>query len=94
MKNEELRTIPDWPEYEASTTGSIRRVSSGHVLKPNDNSKGNYHSVSLYRAGARRAEKLKVHALVTNAFLGPRPAGYTVNHKNGVKSNNSVENLE
>ena len=36
----------------------------------------------------------RVHTLVAEAFVGERPPGYDVNHKVGVKSNVSADNLE
>ena len=35
-----------------------------------------------------------VHHLVAEAFLGPRPPGLSINHLDGDKTNNHVENLE
>lgn len=35
-----------------------------------------------------------VHSLVAEVFIGPRPEGMQVNHKDGNRYNNSVENLE
>ncbi len=36
----------------------------------------------------------KVHRIVFETFLGPIPAGLQINHKNGVKDDNRLENLE
>lgn len=51
-----------------------------------------YLFVGLHKDGKRR--KRPVHALVAAAFIGPRPRGYTVNHKNGDKQDNRPRNLE
>jgi len=36
----------------------------------------------------------KVHQLVLEAFVGPRPPGYEAAHLNGIRSDNRVENLK
>ena len=35
-----------------------------------------------------------LHSMVAGAFIGPRPSGAQVNHKDGNKQNNSLVNLE
>lgn len=40
-----------------------------------------------------RHEKRRVHVLVALAFLGSRPTGYEIRHKDGNKANNAVSNL-
>jgi len=35
-----------------------------------------------------------IHSIIAQHFLGTRPHKFTVNHKDGVKTNNRIENLE
>ena|SRR6266478_943700 len=85
--------------YEVSNTGQVRASPSVHVggskpgrilFQATDN-KG-YRQVYLYFS--RRQHTVKVARLVAVAFLGPRPDGLTINHIDGDKGNNHIENLE
>lgn len=92
---EQWRPVADWP-YEVSDLGRVRRATgwngtqAGRVLNPARC--GRYALVSLRNKG--RVWAVHVHTLVAAAFLGPRPAGQQVNHKDGDKRNNRSDNLE
>ena len=83
--------------YEVSDQGRVRRVGKargatvGRILALCPDGHG-YLRVTLYKHDQR--VKYAVHELVAAAFLGPRPRGLIVNHKDGVKPNNAVDNLE
>lgn len=85
------KIIPDWPAYEASSLGRVRRADSHRVLKLNVNLKG-YKIVGLSKNG--KQSTVTVAKAVALAFLGPRPDGLQINHIDGVKTNNRPENLE
>lgn len=96
---EEWKLIPEWPDYEASNLGRIRRSFScrrtngatpGRVLKQALRSR--YSTVGFYID--RRQTTVLVHRLVASAFLGPCPEGKEVNHIDGDKLNNKISNLE
>lgn len=101
MTVEEWRQIPSFPDYEASSLGRIRRIepspwgvnyiNSDRTFTPSVSKKG-YLRVCMRRNGKQVVKD--VHLLISEAFLGPTPAGLTVNHKDGVKANNAVDNLE
>lgn len=61
------------------------------VLMPQTSTHG-YSQVSLCKNGKRKV--YMVHILVAQVFLGPRPATMEVNHKNGMKKDPSLRNLE
>lgn len=81
--------------YEVSSNG---RIASLHgrkrtLLKPvrQPKEKGGYDTIGLSRDG--RLKGFSVHALVAEAFIGPRPRGKVVGHLNGTPWDNRVSNL-
>ena len=53
--------------------------------------KSGYVSVNLYGMG--RMRRRRVHALVAEAFIGPRPRRFQVAHGDSIRTNNAVTNL-
>lgn len=99
---EEWRDIPGYEGfYQVSSLGrvrklqtidSMRRVHRSHIKKLSINNRFGYLQVVLYKNGAGRTKR--VHCLVALAFLGERPTGFEVNHIDGHKDNNRLDNLE
>lgn len=77
--------------YSISNMGNVFSIRNNIILKPMKDHK-KYLVVDLRNKGHRKTRKI-AH-LVIEAFLGKRPKGYEVNHKDGVKSNNRIINLE
>ena len=95
---EEWRECPGFPEYSVSSLGRIRRAAPqrgtrvGRILSCRPGGPG-YPIARLH--GANRTCAFSVHRLVALAFLGEPPKGKPqVNHVNGIKTDNRVENLE
>lgn len=87
---EEWKDVGDNYEYEVSNTGRVRRKGSS-IDKASRDRKG-YPVVNLYRDG--NGSTKSIHRLVAQAFV-PNPDNKPdVNHKDGDKHNNSVDNLE
>ncbi len=77
--------------YDISESGVITNLKSGNTLDGSINSYG-YRVVSLTKNG--RKKDFKVHRLLATAFI-PNPHGLrVVNHIDGNKLNNSLDNLE
>jgi len=68
----------------------IQYISKEKLLTPKVNS-GGYLWVKLYGTGKK---SFAVHVLVALAFLGERDSLNVVNHKDGNKLNNHIDNLE
>lgn len=83
--------------YEVSNHGSVRRIKSWRGGFPKLQissciSNSGYVRFELNTGGKGR--KFSAHRLVSEAFIGLIPDGYCVNHKDGNRLNNHVENLE
>lgn len=85
------------PDYEISNTGIVRR---GMLIRKLRNLLG-YHTINLTLSDGSHKYPL-IHRLVASAFLTTDHLGrpldpnvnYEVNHKNKIRSDNRVENLE
>jgi hypothetical protein len=83
--------IKGFPEYYVTDTGDVYSRISGRIIKLKPQ-KSNYLLVCLFK-NAKRHEK-SIHRLVAKTFI-PNPENKPqVNHKNGIKTDNRVENLE
>ncbi|MFF5891228.1 NUMOD4 motif-containing HNH endonuclease [Streptomyces globisporus] len=79
--------------YQVSSLGNVRSwtsVMKGKRLKPIRNG-----APGKWRLAVKitNGEKRKVHALVAEAFIGPRPEGLVVCHNDGNHLNNRADNL-
>lgn len=94
---EEWRPVAGYESYyEVSDHGRVRsltrsRYHKGRVLKPGDSGTG-YAYVCLCVDYV--TENRYVHRLVAEAFVPMANGKPEVNHKNGLRSDNRVENLE
>jgi hypothetical protein len=69
---EEWKTIRDYPAYEVSNMGFVRRIGSNRVLQPKK-AKGNSWFVKLSIDGDQVSKTIKI--LVAEAFV-PKPQHY------------------
>ena len=91
--------------YEVSNLGNVKSldrvikskhngttVKKGRLLTPFYEEKKGYYQVALSKDG--KEKKHRIHRLVALAFL-ENPFNYTdINHKDEIKTNNNVDNLE
>lgn len=97
--HEEWRTVDGFPGYDISNLGRLRRATdslkhpAGTVFTGNLQKNG-YLATTLSTGTVASRKRTYLHHLVAEAFLGPRPSGWSVNHIDGCKTNNRADNLE
>lgn len=78
--------------YEVSNFGNVKRinkVTQNRILKPYGE---RYPTVSLSKNDKRAL--YRVHKLVANHFIEKPESHFQVNHKDGIRTNNHIDNLE
>ncbi len=99
---EEWQIIADYPDYSISNMGNLKSrrpwskqkdktIVKERLLNPHLTHYG-YRAVRLCKDG-KQVDRL-IHRLVIAAFIGDCPEGKEVNHIDGVKTNNRIDNLE
>lgn len=84
-------------DYAVSNLGRVKRTSTrtrakeGTILKASK-SRDDYRTVGISIPGQKPINR-RIHRLVWEAFRGPIPEGLVINHLNGDKTDNRLENL-
>lgn len=88
------KTIPGYTGYEISSHGRLKSVYkfASRILIQQKNESG-YFIIKL-RNDIGERHHLKIHRLVAIAFIYNEMGKPHVNHINGIKTDNRVENLE
>lgn len=81
-----VKSLPRW----VNTANGGKQYRPGEVLKPQFN--GAYYHVRL--SVYHKIKIFLVHRLVATSFIDSIDGSPWVNHKNGIKTDNRVENLE
>lgn len=107
---EVFKTIPSFPDYEVSNFGRVKtkqrkvryvhaitkeehfRITESKFLKVQYNKRTGYKFHQLYRD--KKMHNVNIHKLVSEAFLPHEQDKDTINHIDGNKHNNVIENLE
>lgn len=88
-EQEQWVPIPSAPKYEVSDCGRVRGSLGVRVPK---RSKDGYLRIHLGNRPNRVTRT--IHSLVAEAFLGPRPRGWCIAHKNNRRDDNRLCNLQ
>lgn len=93
----EMRPHPVFSGYYVTPTGRVysnRRNGNLREKKPTLQKNNGYYVTSIELGGGERKPSYYLHHLVAETYLGARPPSMVVNHIDGDKTNNNVENLE
>lgn len=98
IEGETWKPILGYEDYDVSNKGRVRSYSKqykAYYLKQAWNSADGYVRISLTKNDATRKSKtLLLHRIVAQTFLPHDTSLTVVNHKDGDKHNNTVDNLE
>lgn len=83
--------------YAASEDGTVFRTDTREgkpICRPVANRLKNTGYISIHLCFEARRRDARAHRLVWEAFNGRIPDGLEINHKNGIRTDNRISNLE
>lgn len=92
IDSEDWRKISQFPQYEASTMGRFRNTATNKIMGGTVSHNGYLHVG--FMVSKKQTTKLS-HRIIAETFLEqPSAAHCVVNHKNKVRTDNRLSNLE
>lgn len=88
--NKEWRFVVDYPDYKTSNYGDIFSLKLNRMLIPQLDSKG----YLLIKLTLDSYDNLSVHRIVYRAFVGEIAEDKVVDHKNRIRTDNFIDNLQ
>jgi hypothetical protein len=85
------KRIEGFENYSVSDTGEVRNDTTGKTKSKTLNKRNGYYYVDLWKGNT--STKMPVHRLVAEAFVENTDGKPTVDHIDGVRTNNTVGNL-
>jgi hypothetical protein len=93
MDKNTFAVVHGFPRYEVNKNGVLRNRQTGKILSTHLNKKG-YVVCDLYTEPHVKTSRTIHRVLMTTFCPVPDMENLQVNHKDGVKTNNSLDNLE
>jgi len=92
---EVMKPIPGYDGYFATESGDIWTCRRGLKYLKRMKSRPHFRSgyIHIDLVVGKKCKTVSVHTLVLLTFVGPKPDGYETRHKNGIKTDNRLENL-
>ena len=93
-EGELAKPIDSWSEYFITNQGRIFRKNGKYygIKEVGYKDKFGYKSLVLRDNG--RKKNIRAHTLVWTTFVGDIPKGYCIDHKNNIRDDNRIENLQ
>ena len=92
MKKEIWKKIIGFEDYNISSIGRVYSNKTNKILKQQPSHNG-YLRVCLYDSNHQQHTEI-VHRLLAFSFIGEDKEKPQINHKNGIKQDNRLENIE
>jgi len=88
-----VAVLAGFSRYEILDTGVVRYRDTGKVCPDYDDGKNGYRKIKIYPDGSKIRKSFWMNRLVWQAFNGPIAPGIEIDHMNGNRVDNRLDNL-